>query len=258
MIGVDPGATRKLASAALGVATPDAVVAKLGHGADLDHAEAAALFAALGRSERAAPRTRLVEAGGRSCGGLALLDGFACRYRQTQAGRRQITALLLPGDLHDPQAGLANGADHGVMTLSYCTIASVPAETLERLKADHPRIRQALTWAMLAEVSTAREWIVSLATRSAAQRLAHLLCEVSARLRAAGHAVEAGRRLPLCREDLVDTLGVSPVLLNRIVAELAAAGLIACHDRALTILDHPRLQAFVAFDPAYLHLRCIG
>ncbi|HEV7439158.1 MAG TPA: Crp/Fnr family transcriptional regulator, partial [Methylobacterium sp.] len=139
-------------------------------------------------------------------------------------------------------------------TLTGCLVAAIGASALERLKLEHPRLARALTWGLLTEASTAREWIVGLGTRPAGKRFAHLICELQVRLQAVGLATETRYRLPLTWEDLADTLGISLVHMNRVAQELRDTGLITFRDKMLTIEDGARLRVFADFNPAYLHL----
>jgi CRP-like cAMP-binding protein len=254
MIGVsDSRSTGRFMGTGLG-AMPQALLMRLEHGTTLGHAEKAALAASVNAYERVPPRTVLVEESARPRTGYAVVEGFACHYRQGRDGKRQITALLLPGDLYDPQASILHGADHGVATLTGCLVAVIGATALERLKLEHPRLARAFTWRLLTEASTAREWIVGLGTRPAGKRFAHLLCELQARLQAVGLASETCYRLPLTWEDLADTLGISLVHMNRVAQEMRDTGLITFRDKMLTIEGGARLRVFADFSPAYLHL----
>ena len=60
--------------------------------------------------------------------------------------------------------------------------------------------------------------------------------------------------LPLSQADLADTLGLTPVHVNRVLMQLRHSGLVTLSNRVLTILDLPGLQAMAGFDSSYLHL----
>ena len=69
-----------------------------------------------------------------------LLDGWACRMRLRADGRRQITALLIPGDVCDLAALHARHCGSAVATLSECRIASVDAVRLRAVVTARPRV----------------------------------------------------------------------------------------------------------------------
>ncbi|WP_375465600.1 Crp/Fnr family transcriptional regulator [uncultured Methylobacterium sp.] len=183
-----------------------------------------------------------------------VLEGWACRYKQLQDGRRQIIAFFVPGDLCDPHIFILRKMDHGIATLTPVTLARITQERIETMRAASPRIADALAWDMLLTASIQREWTVSLGQRSATERLAHLFLELLLRLRAVGLTEDASYDLPITQADLADTLGLSSVHVNRTLQELRASGQITWKGRRLTIHNPPALMALALFDPAYLHL----
>lgn len=91
--------------------------------------------------------------------------------------------------------------------------------------------------------------------RSAERQVAHLFCELLARLEAVGMAKGLAMSFPLTQTELADTVGLSSVHVNRVVQDLRERALIAWHDKVLTVLDREGLEAFAGFDPNYLHLK---
>jgi len=195
----------------------------------------------------------ILKEGDRTASLHLLLDGWACRYKATSDGARQIPALLTPGDFCDLDALLFDRLDYGVTTLTSCTVAVVPLDTARRISAQHPRIAAALWWLMAVENSIVSEWTLCLGRRSALQHLAHLFCELLVRLAAAGRVEDNAYALPLTQEQLADVLGLTAVHVNRTVQALRSKGLITIHRGKLTILDWPALKALSDFRPGYLH-----
>ncbi|MTH62587.1 helix-turn-helix domain-containing protein [Paracoccus litorisediminis] len=56
------------------------------------------------------------------------------------------------------------------------------------------------------------------------------------------------------QEQLADTLGITVVHAQRVIAALRQDGLIELRDRQITIPDIARLMEFSEFNPDYLHL----
>ncbi|HEV7439927.1 MAG TPA: Crp/Fnr family transcriptional regulator [Methylobacterium sp.] len=183
---------------------------------------------------------------------VLMVDGFAGRYKLRQTGSRQIMNYLLPGDLCDVDAPYLGRMDHAVGTLSTAAVVRIPRGILGEVIQQHPAIARALRLAKLAEEATAREWLVNLGTRSALERLAHLFCEVLARLEAVGLARQDSCRLPISQIDLADTLGLSNVHVNRVLQELRRQGLLEFHGRNLKILDLGRVRDIAEFSTTYL------
>jgi CRP-like cAMP-binding protein len=181
-----------------------------------------------------------------------LLAGHACRNRMLQDGRRQITAILIPGDLCDPEAILAQRADYAVNTLTHCTVGEIPLARIATL--DHRDLTATLDHRLRREEAIAREWIVSLGRRAGIERMAHLLCELHWRLAAVGLATQDSFEMRITQSDFADALGLTPVHVNRVLKSLRDSRLIHLQGGRLTLLDRPRLERLAQFDPTYLEI----
>jgi CRP-like cAMP-binding protein len=181
-----------------------------------------------------------------------ILTGFAARYQVLPHGRRQITALLLPGDLCDLRACFGHPLDHSVGALSAVEAAFIPREALVTQAEHCPEMLHRLWAATARDEAIARQWLLNLGQRSALERAAHLLCEIFARLQKAGLAEESGCQLPLTQTDLGDILALSSVHVNRTLMKLRAMNLIWLHHYELVVHDVPGLQKLAGFDPSYL------
>jgi CRP-like cAMP-binding protein len=107
----------------------------------------------------------------------------------------------------------------------------------------------------LVDGSIFREWIANVGRRNARERIAHLLCEFSLRLEAAGLGEHARYTLPMTQEQLADCTGLTSVHVNRTVRRLEADGVISRTNRTVTVADWKRLAEEGDFSSAYLHLR---
>jgi CRP-like cAMP-binding protein len=230
------------------------VVRKLGLFAMLSQEEERAMALLLSQTSAVAAGGDLVRQDEPQPTVFFLLEGFACRHKQLEDGRRQILSFLLPGDGFDVGVSMLPRRDHTVTTLSTCAFARTTDTALEHLAQQYPRIRAALRWATLTEEAVAREWVVNVGRRNALERTAHLFCEMYHRMEAIGRVNGTTCELPLTQTDLGDTLGLSTVHVNRTLQELRARKLIAFGDKRLTILDLPRLEEIALFDPGYLQL----
>lgn len=207
---------------------------------------------------RVGPREDIVREGDSASHVSLILDGWACRYKQLEDGRRQIVAFFLPGDLCDTFIDVLREMDQSIGTLTPVTFAEISRDTLGAVAARHPRIMQALWWDTLVSASIQREWTVNLGQRSATERLGHLLCEVFIRLKGVGLTEGDHCVLPTTQADLADAMGLSTVHINRTLQELRGSGLIVLKGRNLTIPDLAALQAASLFTPNYLHLDHVG
>ena len=186
------------------------------------------------------------------------LSGWGCRYRYLPDGRRQILALLLPGDMCDLSIFVLERMDHSVGALTTVHLGEISPRGFEVLTNAHLRLRQALWWEQLVANSIQREWTLSLGQRSALERLAHLFCEVFTRLEIVGHTNGNSCDFPLTQNDLGEIGGISAVHVNRTLQAMRSDRLIELEDRVLTIPDFNALADVGMFDPAYLHLDHVG
>jgi CRP-like cAMP-binding protein len=231
------------------------LILKLEHGADLTDEDRDRLEEVARRTREVGPRQDLIREGDKPTNLHVILDGFACRYKVTPAGKRQIMAYFVPGDFCDLHVWILGQMDHSIATLSPCTIAEIPSETIEELTARYPRITRALWWATLVDEGTLREWLVSMGQRPADRQLANLVCELLVRLQTVGRASENSYELPVTQEELGDTLGLSTVHVNRTIHKLREDGLLTFEGQRLTIPDVDALKVFAGFSPNYLHRR---
>lgn len=199
-------------------------------------------------------RKEIIQQGDRPENVHLVIDGFACRYKVLANGKRQIMAVLVPGDFCDLHVAILGKMDHGIATLTPCTMVEIPRATILELTENHPRIARTLWWATLVDEAVLREWLVNMGQREAVQRLAHLFCELLLRLQVAGRADENGCPMPIRQGDLADMMGLTDVHVNRTLQALRDENLIVLHSRRLGVPDVERLRAFCGFDPDYLHL----
>jgi CRP-like cAMP-binding protein len=111
----------------------------------------------------------------------------------------------------------------------------------------------ALWWSTLVDEAVLREWLVNIAGRQSEQRLGHLICEMLLRSKAVGLTDGDNFEMPLTQEELADSMGMTPVHMNRCFQALRGHGLITTNGKRIVIDDLRKLVAFSEFDPIYLH-----
>ena len=136
---------------------------------------------------------------------------------------------------------------------THSTIVALPRDRALALAAQHPGTARTFTWLALVENAILSRCALSLGRRSAKERLAHLLCELSVRLEAEGEN-ESSFACPLTQEQLADALGLTAVHVNRTMQQLRNGGLVATENRTVTLPDVERLRQVGGFDPGYLHV----
>ena len=182
-----------------------------------------------------------------------LLSGFAFRQKLVTDGSRQIISIHIPGEFLDVQNCMLDVADHSLQSLTRGTVAVVHKNALADLMASRPNIRRAIWLDSLVDSSIFREWVVNVGRRDARSRIAHLLCELAARLKAAGIVDGEMYDFPLTQEQIGDATGLTAVHTNRTLQALRKDGLISLSSSRLSILDWDALAEVGDFNERYLH-----
>lgn len=194
----------------------------------------------------------LVREGQQSAECTLLLRGFAYRQKLLRDGGRQIINFLLPGEFVDLQTVVLPTADHNVQSLNRSEVAIIPRSALVELADSRTNVRTAMWIDTLIGAAIVREWVVNVGRRDSRARIAHLLCEIAVRLRAAGADGDMFD-FPVTQEQLADATGLTPVHTNRTLQALRRDGLIQLTSGSLRILDWQALREAADFDELYLH-----
>jgi CRP-like cAMP-binding protein len=184
-----------------------------------------------------------------------LLQGYLC-WKDDYDG--QITSIYVPGDIPDLHTIIAPKLDAHLTALGPAVVAWVPHTFLREISSRSPSLDYALQLLGLADAACLRNWIINLGSRDSLTRVAHLICEITVRLRAVGLAKDDGFPSPFTQSDLGSACAISAVHVNRIIQELRRRQVLTWQSRAITISDWPALCRIAGFEPDYLGLRNLG
>jgi len=196
----------------------------------------------------------IVREGDRPSRSCLILSGFACTYKITAHGKRQIVAFSIAGDIPDLQSLHLDVLDTSIGTISPCTVGFIPHDALHEVCARYPRIAAALWRETLIDAAIFREWVMNVGRREGYSRMAHVLCELLVRLRAVGLAEDHTCDLSITQSEFADAIGLTTVHVNRMLQQLRAEGLIQTQGTRLNIPDWDKLKEVGEFDATYLHL----
>lgn len=247
-----PGIGTPGASGASGL--PHPLVGLLSRSLRLTDEERAAAQAVRVRVREVAADEPILREGDRPSRCFAVLAGLTCMSKVVGTGARQIVALHLPGDMPDLHGTQLGRLDGDIWAVTASTLAFMGHAAVLQLCAQQPRLAAALWRATLVDAAIHREWVVNLGQRLAVQRIAHLFCEVLARMEAMGLASGDACAFPVTQGDLGEATGLSLVHVNRTLQELRQAGLVSFEGGRLTVHDRAALAERGDFDPAYLFL----
>lgn len=222
---------------------------------DLQPSDVAVLNAITKISRKTPARRDLIREGDQPGPMFVILEGWACRYKILPNGGRQILAYLMPGDGCDLHIGLLAEMDHSIQTITAALVARIERPEMEVMLGQHPAIAQAMYISQLVDEGTMRAWITSIGRRSSIERAAHLMCELYIRARHVGVISDERLELPLSQTMLADSLGMTPVHLNRVLKTLKDAGAMTFGRKSLVIANPSKLVNIAGFDDTYLHRR---
>lgn len=230
-------------------------VQKLSAFGQLDAKDIDALQRATAAQRHVKARHDLIREGDRPGPVFVMLEGWACRYKILPSGTRQVLAYMMPGDSCDLHVALLAEMDHSIQTITAATFATIDRAEMDAMLDQHPKIARAFYVAQLIDEGTMRAWITSMGRRASIERVAHLMCELYIRARNIGLTTELSFALPLSQLLLADSLGMTPVHLNRVLKELRGSNAMTLKRGSIVLSDLPQLVRIAGFDENYLHRR---
>jgi len=180
-----------------------------------------------------------------------ITEGWAARQVTMEDGSRQISDLFLAGDFCDLCALGAAGSG-SIVALSALEVTLVDRSKLLAELGTRPALALAFLRLALNQLAIVRTWLACCGSQEKLQHVAHLFCELHARLGSAGLVADHTFYLPLTQEVLADATAMTPVHANRVIQRMRKEGLISLHSHHLEILDPERLRKLAGFDDAYL------
>jgi CRP-like cAMP-binding protein len=228
---------------------------KLEYSGPLNESDRKAVLALPCRLMTIEPNHYVVREGDKPTHSCLLRSGFVYRHKLVADGARQICSIHMDGDIVDLQNSLLGTADHNVQALTRSEVAFIPREAIKQIAFERPAVGMAMWLDTLVDGSIFREWIAKVGRRDARMRIAHLLCEFSLRLEAAGLGDHTKYTLPMTQEQLADCTGLTSVHVNRTLQALDKDGVISRTTRSVTVDDWKRLASEGDFSSGYLHLR---
>lgn len=174
-----------------------------------------------------------------------ILSGVVKLTKGMPDGRQQIVGLqFAPDFLGRPFAETSEVGAEAAGTVRLC---SFPKSALEAMTREAPELGRRLHAQALRELDEAREWMMTLGRKTAAERVASFLLLVARHMdpEATEDAPGVVRRvdLPLTRADIADFLGLTIETVSRQITRLRKAGIIAVEaTRQVSVKDQAALE----------------
>ena len=172
-----------------------------------------------------------------------LVSGVIKLAKATADGREQTVGLLFPGDfVGEP---FAQDARLTATALSEADLCIYPRAGFEDVLEAHPQLERMLLRRTLDSLEAARERMLTLARKSASEKVAGFLLDILDKV--GGRTGLDGAivfDLPLSRGEMADVLGLTIETVSRQLSALKADGVIALPStRSVVLLDRRGLEA---------------
>jgi CRP-like cAMP-binding protein len=181
-------------------------------------------------------------------------EGWAFSFKDLFNGQRQIISFPIPGDCVGLRSILLRTADHSFEALTDVVVSPVEGAHFMKCLTDNPRLGAAFLWASSNDEAMVVEHLVSVGRRSAIERTAHLFMEVAERLNLVGFAKGTAFEFPLSQLILADTLGLTPIHINRVMRQLRELRLLTLKKGVAVIHDISGLSKIAGFSGGYLNV----
>jgi CRP-like cAMP-binding protein len=180
-----------------------------------------------------------------------VVSGFLYQARIV-GDRSQILAFHVPGDMPCLHTLLVSPMDADLVGLGPSLVGYVAHSQLKQLLDGSIHLTRAFWRETLIDAAISRQWIARLGAQAALPKVAHLICELAARLEVVGLVKNGRFQMPMTQRHVADACGLSIVHVNRTIQELRGRRLIAWEGSEIELLQPDELRALADFTPDYL------
>lgn len=172
----------------------------------------------------------------------AIRTGAVKTYTVAPSGEEQITGFNLASELVGLSGYNQDAYPLTAKALETTTVCELPIEQLETLCDDLPGLRKQIMRNMSGEIRQDQQMMLQLSKRSADERLAYFLLELSSRFERRGFSPKAFR-LSMSRVDISNYLGLAVETVSRIFTRFQKNGLIATEGKEVQLVNLEELSA---------------
>ena len=166
----------------------------------------------------------------------AVRSGSLKTFSVTDCGQEQITGFHLPSEfvgLSGMDTELYPGSAIALETTSICEI---PFDRLDELSASLPQLRRQLMRIMSREIRDDQQMMMLLSKKTADERIATFLVNLSARFRARGYSPQQFR-LAMSRNEIGNYLGLAVETVSRVFTRFQQSGLLEAEGKEVNLIN---------------------
>ena len=178
-----------------------------------------------------------------------IMHGVVKLSKLTADGRQQIVGLQFAPDFVGRP--FSKESELAIEAATEVKLCSFPSSILEQLTSEAPDLELRLHRQALKELDEAREWILTLGRKSAAERVASFLYFIAIHINPEDNknGVTQQVEIPLRRSDIADFLGLTTETVSRQITKLRQAGAIKiANNRMVEVPDLKRLKELTESD----------
>ena len=170
------------------------------------------------------------------------VSGALKTFSLSDNGEEQITGFHLPSELVGLSGMDTDTYPVSAQALETTPVCEIPFERLDELSVQLPQLRRQLMRVMSREIRDDQQMMLLLSKKTADERIATFLVNLSARFRARGFSPNQFR-LSMSRNEIGNYLGLAVETVSRVFTRLQENQLITAEGKEVHILDPIRLCA---------------
>ncbi len=170
----------------------------------------------------------------------AVRSGSFVSTSTNEEGQEMVTGFYLPGEIIGLDAINSGKHPTTARALETSSVCALPFDKLQELAAVIPSLQQQLFKVMSSEIQAEHELMMLLGRKSADERMAAFLINLSQRFKRRGLAADRFR-LSMTRSHIGSYLGLAVETVSRLLTRFSQEGIIDVQDREIAILDLARL-----------------
>lgn len=174
-----------------------------------------------------------------------VLTGVLKLVVSTADGREQIVGVVFPSDFIGRPFG--KESPYTVTAMTDAEVCIFNRNSFDEFASSHPDLQQKLLRRTLDELDRARHWMMLLGRKSASEKVASFLLEMSERLSGQGCDAtlpKGGFELPFGRQQIADILGLTIETTSRQLTKMRGEGVLELPSRReIVINDRAAMEA---------------
>lgn len=167
-----------------------------------------------------------------------VLEGVLKLVVAASDGREQIVGVVFPSDFIGRPFGKAS--PYTVTAMTDAEVCIFNRNSFDNFASQHPDLQQKLLRRTLDELDRARHWMMLLGRKSATQKVASFLLEMSERISGQGCDTSNAQdafALPFGRQQIADILGLTIETTSRQLTQMRGTGVLGLPSRREIVIN---------------------